>query len=183
MSDEDRTQLARAAELHAPLARAARLGLGNGMGYAVFGVLSLLFAVVGWDAIGLVLGAVLLGVGFEERRQSARLRQADAAAPQRLVRVELTLLGAIVLYGVLGLTVFPSAAGALKEQLHDTRGLGSMVRLADSISRTWYTCVIGISVLYQGGMARYFHRRRNDVSRYLAAVPAWARDVVEAMAK
>ena len=60
------------------------------------------------------------------------------------MRVELTLLGAIVLYGVLGLTFFPSA---LEGQLHDTRGLGSMVRLADSITRTWDTCVIGISVL------------------------------------
>jgi len=183
MSGEDRTQLARAAELHAPIARAARLGLRNGTCYAAFGALSLLLAVVGLDAVGLALGAVLLGVGFEERRQSTRLRNADAAAPLRLVRVELTLLGAIVLYGVLGLTVFPAAADAVKGHLHDTVGLGNMVRLADSINRTWYTSVIGISVLYQGGMARYFHRRRDDVARYRQAVPPWAREVVEAMAK
>ncbi len=95
MSAEDRAWLPRAAELHRPLARAAKLGMGNGMGYAVFGGLSLVFALPGWDMIGLILGAVLLGVGLYERTQSKRLLQADIAAPLRLAGGELLLLGAI----------------------------------------------------------------------------------------
>jgi hypothetical protein len=92
------------------------------------------------------------------------------------------LLGAIVLYGVLGLTVLPSAGDALKQQLHDTGALGLDVRrLADSVTKAWYATVIAITVLYQGGMARYFHKRGADVARYLE-VPAWAREVVESMA-
>ena len=93
MSTEDRAWLPRAAELHRPLARTAKLGMGNGMGYAVFGGLSLVFSLPGWDMIGLILGAVLFGVGLYERAQSKRLLQADTAAPLRLACGELVLLG------------------------------------------------------------------------------------------
>jgi hypothetical protein len=184
MSAEDRAWLARAAELQRPLARAAKLGTGNGMGYAVFGGLSLLFALPGWDVIGLALGAVLLGVGLHERTQSKRLLQADTAAPLRLACGELVLLGAIALYGVLGLTVLPAASDVLKQQLGGAKGLGlEVLKIADSISTIWYTSAIAISLLYQGAMARYFLKRRSDMERYLGEVPAWAREVVESMAK
>ena len=154
------------------------------MAYAVFGGLSLVFACLGWDMIGLALGAVLLGVGLYERAQSTRLLHADTAAPLRLAGGELVLLGAIALYGVLGLTVLPAASDVLKQQLGDTKGLGLDVqKLANSINTLWYTAAIAISLLYQGGMARYFLKRRSDMTRYLKEVPAWAREVVESMAK
>src|SRR6185295_15897763 len=124
MSTEDRAWLPRAAELHRPLARTSRLAMGNGMGYAVFGGLSLAFALPGWDMIGLIVGAVLLGVGLYERAQSKRLLQADTAAPLRLACGELVLLGAIALYGVLGLTVLPNPSDLLLQQLGSTQGLG-----------------------------------------------------------
>ena len=184
MSTEDRVWLQRAAELRGPLARAAKRGMGNGMGYAVFGVLSLVFACLGWDIIGLILGAVLLGVGLYERAQSKRLLQADTAAPLRLACGELVLLGAIGLYGVLGLTVLPAESEVLTQQLRGTEGVGlDVLKLANSINTIWNTTVIAISLLYQGGMARYFLKRRSDMTRYLDEVPAWAREVVESMAK
>ena len=184
MSTEDRAWLPRAAELHRPLARTAKLGMGNGMGYAVFGGLSLVFALSDWDKIGLILGAVLLGVGLYERDQSKRLLQADTAAPLRLACGELVLLGAIALYGVLGLTVLPGPSDLLQQQLGSTQGLGLDVqKIAKSISTIWYTTVIAVSLLYQGGMALYFRSRRYDVTRYLEEVPVWAREVVESMVK
>ena len=154
------------------------------MGYAVFGGLSLVFACLGWDIIGLILGAVLLGVGLYERAQSKRLLQADTAAPMRLACGELVLLGAIALYGVLGLTVLPAASEVLTQQLRGTEGLGlDVLKLANSINTLFYTAAIAISLLYQGGMARYFLKRRSDMTRYLEEVPAWAREVVGSMAK
>ena len=183
MSPEDRVWLLRAAELYRPLARAANLGLGNGMGYAVFGGLSLAFALTGWDVIGLMLGAVLLGAGLYERAQCRRLLQADTAAPLRLACGELVLLGAIALYGVGGLTVLPGPSELLRQQLGGIQGLGIDVqKIANSVSTIWYATVIAISLLYQGGMALYFRSRRSDVRRYLEEVPVWAREVVESMA-
>lgn len=184
MSTEDRAWLPRAAELHRPLARAAKLGMGNGMGYAVFGSLSLVFALSDWDKIGLILGAVLLGAGLYERDQSKRLLQADTAAPLRLACGELVLFGTIALYGVLGLTVLPGPSDLLQQQLGSTQGLGLDVqKIANSITTIWYTTVIAVSLLYQGGMALYFRSRRSDVTRYREEVPVWAREVVESMAK
>ena len=154
------------------------------MGYAVFGGFSMVFALSGWDMIGLTLGAVLLGVGLYERAQSKRLLQADTAAPLRLACGELVLLGAIVLYGVLGLTVLPGPTDLLQKQLGDTRELGLDVqKIAASISTIWYTTAITISLLYQGGMALYFRSRRSHVTRYLEEVPAWAREAVESLVK
>ena len=154
------------------------------MGYAVFGGLSLVFALSDWDKIGLILGAVLLGVGLYERDQSKRLLQADTAAPLRLACGESVLLGAIVLYGVLGLTVLPGPSDLLQQQLGSTQGLGLDVqKIANSITTIWYTTVIAVSLLYQGGMALYFRSRRSDVTRYREEVPVWAREVVESMAK
>lgn len=183
MSTEDRAILAKAAELHRQLARAARVARGNGLGYAVFGGLSLALALTDLDALGLLVGAILLGVGLFERQQAVRMLQASVDAPVRLARGELVLLGAIVLYGVLGLTVLPSPADALQKQLGSTAGLGvDLRRLAESVSTVWYTAVIAIAVLYQGGMARYFLNRRAAIDRYRQATPSWAREVVEAMA-
>lgn len=184
LSAADRALLAAAAQLHRPIARAAKLGLGNGMGYAVFGGLSLLYALPSWDLIGIAIGAVLLGVGLHERAQSKCLLQADANAPSRLASGELVLLGAIVTYGVLGLTVLPAAGDRIAQQLGGAQALGiDIQQLANSVSIVWYATIIAVALLYQGGMARYFLKRRAEVARYRAQVPAWAREVLDAMAK
>jgi NADH:ubiquinone oxidoreductase subunit 6 (subunit J) len=181
-SDGDRLLLKRAAELHRPLARAAKLSRGNGLGYVVFGGLSLVFAVPGMDLVGMVLGAILLGVGMHERVHSGRILHGEVTAPLQLARGELVLLAAIVVYGVLGLTVLPSSAQTLEQQFGHRGTLGMDIqRIADSVTRTWYAVVIAVAVLYQGGMARYFHNRRPDVVAYLSNCPAWAREIVETM--
>jgi hypothetical protein len=85
---------------------------------------------------------------------------------------------------VLGLTVLPGPREVLQQQLGGTKELGLDVqKIANSISTIWYTTAIAISVLYQGGMALYFRRRRSDVTRYLEEAPAWAREVVDSMDK
>lgn len=166
--------------LHAPLARAARLGRANGLGYAIFGLLTILFSLFGPDLVGLALGAVLLATGVVEQRASARLRRADPAAPVLLARNELVLMGAIVTYAVLRLTVLRDDSAALERQLGDTRGLGIDVgALMESLNTMVFATVAAVSLLYQGGMARYFLRRRAMLAEYVDSCPEWARAVVE----
>ena len=181
MSTEERELLARAVELHRPLARAARMGRANGTGYVAFGALSLVFSVSDPGAIGIALGVVLLGAGLVERAGAARLRRADPAAPLRMARAELVLMGAIVLYGVLGLTVLPSGADELGAQAGGVELGQDITELTDALETLWYALIIAIGLVYQGGMARAFLRRRAAVTRYLTEVPAWARKVVESM--
>ena len=52
--------------------------------------------------------------------------------------------------------------------------------LVQSVTRLAYAVVMGVSILYQGGMARYFLKRRNDVATYLAS-PDWARSLALSM--
>jgi hypothetical protein len=183
LSAADRAELQQAAVLHRPLQRAANLGRRNGAGYVVFGGLSLLFAGLDFDPVGLLLGATLLGIGGFERAQALRLRSAEPTAPRQLARGELALLVAIVGYGVWGLLLRPASGEDLVRMLGGGKGLGIDVRkLADSIATTWYWAVIGITVLYQGGMARHFLARRADVESYRRQAPAWARQLVETMA-
>jgi hypothetical protein len=182
LSAADRDLLLAAAELRRPIAKAARVAAGNGLGYAIFGGLSIVFALPGFDVIGLLLGGVLLGVGLHERAQATRLLGGDPAAPLQLARGELLLLGALVLYAVLGLTVLPTGVTDLQRQIGNTKQLGiDIVRLEKLARTTWFGCMLGVSLLYQGGMARYFLRRRGDVARYLAEAPAWARTFVASM--
>jgi hypothetical protein len=179
---EDRAWLTRAAELRRPIARAAKLGMANGMGYAIFGSLSLGSAVLDTDTSGLAIGGVLLAVGLYERAQSKRLLQADPAAPLNLARGELALLGAIMLYGLIGLTVMPEAGDSLKQQLASVENLGINVRkITNTINTIWYSTAVGIALIYQGLMARYFLNRRADLTRYITEVPNWAREVLESM--
>ena len=41
--------------------------------------------------------------------------------------------------------------------------------------------LLAVTLLYQGGLALYFLRRRPLLERYLAGTPAWARAALEAM--
>jgi uncharacterized membrane protein HdeD (DUF308 family) len=179
---EDQQTLALAAELHRPLARAARLGRANGGGYLVFGVLSLAFTALDPDALGLVVGAMLVGVGVVERSGAARMARGDPVAPRRMARAELALLATIVVYGVLGLFVLPSAGEVIEQQLGGSDALGmDVVGLSEAVNTLWYGLVIVIGLAYQGSMARYFLRRKADVARYSEGVPEWARRVVQSI--
>src|SRR3954470_16201322 len=125
MSAEDRLELVETAKRLEPLKRAARRGRANGLGYVVFGGLSLLLSISSNpDWISLLIGAVLIGAGLVERCQAARLGQGDPVAPTRMAQAELVLLAAILLGGVIKL-VFPASVSAeLRSATGEFSGLG-----------------------------------------------------------
>lgn len=181
LSAEDRLELVETAKRLEPLKRAARWGSANGLGYAVFGGLSILLSISSSpDWTGLLIGSVLIGAGLIERSQAARLGQGDPLAPTRMAQAELALLGAI-LFGCAIKLVFPSSASSELREAADLSGLGlDMSELINSMTRLVYSVVMLVSILYQGGMARYFLRRRSDVASYLAS-PEWARSLAQSI--
>ena len=182
MSAEDRLELVETANRLEPLKRAARRGRANGLGYVAFGGLSLLLSISSNpDWIGLLIGAVLIGAGLVERSQADRLGQGDLLAPTRMAQAELALLGAILFGGVIKLVFSSSASGELRTVTGELPGLGlDVADLIDSVTTLVYAVVMAVSILYQGGMARYFLKRRNDVAIYLAS-PEWARSLAQSM--
>jgi hypothetical protein len=169
-------ELSRAAELGAPLRRAAKYARSNGLGYAVFGVLTMLLSLP-LDLPGLLLGACLLAVGVAQQRTAPRLVAGDPASPQLLARNELLLLAAITAYAVAQMTFLRAGMSSELETLGDSAGV-DVAGLVDTIAGAVYGGVILISVLYQGGMALYFRRRGPIVERYVREVPGWARETL-----
>jgi hypothetical protein len=53
--------------------------------------------------------------------------------------------------------------------------------LTDSLNTTIYFTFLAATLLYQGGLALYFLRRKPMVERYLAEAPDWARATVESL--
>ena len=176
---EDHAELQRAAEQFRPIARAASIARSNGMSLLVFGVIGLLLSLAGFDPLDFSIGLVLTVTGFVEVHTSRRLALADVSAPARLARNELVLMLSILIYSVLRLTLLRGNGSELTEQLSSVRGMSmDMGELADSLNTLIYTTFIAVTVLYQGGMARYFARRRPMVEAYVRDCPDWARRVV-----
>ena len=182
LTDAQRTQLELALELHRPLARAANVARSNARGYALFGALTLIVAALGPDALGLAIGAVVTGVGVAQLRAVPRLRAADAEAPRAMARNELLLMGGIALYALLKLTLLRETGEELQAQVGDTSGLGlDIAELSRSLNTLVYSTVLAVTLLYQGGLALYFLRRRPALERYRAQAPEWARTTVESL--
>lgn len=180
MSTEEHDQLRRAAELYRPIARAASVGRKNGLSLLIFGVLSVAFSLPGFDLVGLAIGAILTTTGFVEQRTSRRLARADPSAPKILARNELVLMAGILVYCALELTVLRPSGEELAARLGDARALGIDVEaLANSLSTAIYATFMAVTLIYQGGMARYFLRRRAMIGSYWQQCPVWARRVVE----
>ncbi len=179
MDPEEQEQVRRAAELHRPIARAASLGHRNGVGLLIFGVLSVLFSLPDLDPIGFAIGSILIATGLVELRTSQRLARADPSAPKILARNELVLMAGILVFCVLKLTVLRGSGEELAAQLGGTSALGiDVAALTSSLNTLIYATFIAVTLLYQGGMARYFLRRRAMIDSYLQECPQWARRVV-----
>jgi hypothetical protein len=181
LASEHREMLVRAGLLQTPLRRAARVGRANGTGYAIFGGLNLVVASATGDASALVAGGVLLALGLFERRQATALGGATVGAPQRLAAAEISLLAAIVAYG-LSKAVDPTSAGEAEALLGGMNALYADVGSLVGAARTFaYALLIAVALAYQGGMALYFLRQRAPLERYLEAIPPWAREVIETL--
>lgn len=181
LTEQDRALLALAADRHRPLGRAARIAMMNGGGLAAFGVLTILLAALEPDCAAAILGGVLLYVGVAERRAATRMRHGDLDAPRRLAINELILMGAIVTYGLLKLTVLRPNSTELTQAVANAMPDFDVEGLMDSMTTTVYATVIAVALLYQGGLARYFWRRKSDVARFNSEIPAWAREVAVRM--
>jgi len=186
MSAADQAALLRTAERHRGLARAAAVARANATGYVIFGGLSMFVAAPGLDVLGLLVGALVTGVGVAQLRAAARLQRAEARAPRALMRNELALMGGIVVYCVLQLTVLRTSSAELEKQVGSLGDLGldmdmDLDELASAFTTTLYCAFLLVTLAYQGGMALYFRRRGPLVASYLAESPAWARATVESL--
>ncbi len=181
LGDDQQAELHRAAELYRPLAKAAKRAHSNGMGMAVLGGLSLALTVLLVDPVGIVLSAVVTSVGVIEVRQGRRLAAAEPDAPTWLSRNELVLGATLALYFTLKLTLWKGETSAELERQLGAGQMRGITALADSVEVLLYATCLAATILYQGGMARYFLKQRGPLETYRDEVAEWARDVVQSV--
>lgn len=139
-------------------------------GFCTF--LSLLFG----EWIGITVGAVITAAGVLELRGRARLVRGNPAGMSTLVYAQLLILGTIWLYSLGNLLAYDEAA-ILAQLTPDIREAMSQIGLTPSDLQAmmkpvffgFYFIVMGVTLLFQGGLALYYHSRRGKVAAALAA--------------
>lgn len=189
--DRDATLRLGAARLR-PLKRCARVAWLSSVTLIGFGALSLLMALAGADASGALVGGVVLGVGAAEAVFRGQLERGDARAPGRLALNQVVLILAASAYCLVRLTASPEQMGSLvfspetSAALADAEGsLATMGHdletMAAGLVRLVYGAMLAAVVVGQGSLALYYASKRRAVTAYVDEVPAWAREVLEAL--
>jgi len=149
-----------------------------------FGLISSAFA----DGLGALVGGLAAGAGMIELRGRQKLRAGDVRGITWLVRSQLILLAVILFYVAYQLRNFDplpllanieaSLASAQRSLGLEVTSLASSYGLSEkefsafiqTATRVAYVAVGFISVLFQGGLAVYYHRRAQAVANALRKI-------------
>jgi hypothetical protein len=171
--------LRRAAELRAPLVRAAKRAGFYGGSYLVCGGLFALLGLVGPDLVTLVMGLVGVGIGWDERRHARRLARGEFGAARALARDELVLLGIVSVYCALCLTVLRTDTRELQAAMGGSMQGLDLQAMTDRLTNILYPTVFAVSLVFQGLLARHYASQEPAAARYREEAPEWAREALE----
>ena len=163
----------------AVLARVLRVSTFEGRTVLVIGAAGGLLSALLGDWFGAVVGALVAGAGAVELHGGQLLRLGQSRGMNWLVRSQLLLGNTILLYCAIRL-LSTSVASLDAQMTPDIRsalsqsgmGVKDIEVLAVKLYRLVYTIVAVVTLLYQGGMALYYHRRRKIVTEGLTTAPA-----------
>ncbi|GAB1488941.1 hypothetical protein MASR2M8_13890 [Opitutaceae bacterium] len=152
------------------LARVLRLASVDGRMLMIMGGLFAALSALGGDIIGAMAGCLATAAAFVELHGVNRLKIGDPDAMRWLIRSQLALLAIILLYVVARIATFdPEQMRALitPELVESFRNAGlaehEIMPVVESFYRFVYGVVGVVATTYQGGMAIYYHRRREPV--------------------
>jgi hypothetical protein len=126
--------------------------------------------------VGVYIGALITTAGVIELRGRRKLLRGDANGMNGLVRAQVVILATIGLYAFRNLLGFDEATimeGLTSEMrtMLDQYGV-SIEKLRAMLKPVYYglyLVVIGLTLLFQGGLALFYHSRKAKVSEALAA--------------
>jgi hypothetical protein len=134
----------------------------------VAGTLAVLHAMAN-DGKGALVGILVAGAGALELHGAGLLRAGYAQGMSWLVRSQLLLLATMLLYAALQLMSFDPATVArvpfTTEQLEALKQMNIPTeRFVYFVHVTVYVTVGFVTLIYQGAMAAFYHRRRKSVA-------------------
>jgi hypothetical protein len=154
----------------AQLERILRVARMNGLSVVIIAGLGTILSLGDW--LGTGVGAAVVVGGWMELKGRKQLIRGDTGGVRTLVRSQWVVLAAIEVYCVMMLGfsrdhgVSQELRGAMMEMGVDMVALEPSLRLAFYAT---YAAVALITIIYQGGMARYYGRRAGVVQEAIAA--------------
>ncbi|MSU25309.1 MAG: hypothetical protein EXS32_16005 [Opitutus sp.] len=154
------------------LRRVLRLARLDGLSVlAVAGLFAVLTALAG-DVVGAVIGLLVAGAGAIELHGASLLREGEPRGMNWLVGSQLFLL--VTVLGYCALRLLHPELGPLRAAV--TEEMKTSLELADytpdefirMVYNLTYAIFALVTFFYQGGMAIYYHRRRDPVAQALA---------------
>ena len=159
------------------LVRVLRISKLNGLSVLIIAGLGSLLSLALFDPVGVVVGALVAYGGWMEWSGRKHLVRGEAEeGMRRLVRSQWIVLGVILVYCVTRLASFDAESalgpltGDMRTQLAEAGvDLASILPLLRLTFYGLYGSVALVTLIYQGGMARYYRRRTEVVKQALAA--------------
>jgi len=152
------------------LARVVRLASVDGRMLMILGGLFAALSAFSGDAVGATAGVLATAAAIVELHGVGRLKIGDPEAIRWLIRSQLILLAIIILYTSARIATFdPVQMRALitPELVESFRNAGleeaEIMPVVENFYRFVYIVVGMVATSYQGGMALYYHRRREPV--------------------
>jgi len=145
----------------------------TGWSVVVFGILSILGSLLSPE--GVLVGGVLLWIGWNELEGRKILLRLDPSGAKRLALNQLWLLTVILLY--CGWAIYRSRTQTLPEvsELESLMGLGEGF-IADATTLA-YAVVMAVAAVFQWAMYRFHLSRVALVRVYLQETPPWVVEV------
>jgi hypothetical protein len=173
--------LRQAAAARLPVRSAARTARGSAVTILVIGVASIPLAVLYPSWLGTAVVGGICTIGVIEYIGAKRMRRGDPAAAVFLGRNQLAFLAVIVVYCLIQILTFSPA------QLHSSLGSAEldsalsqmpevrqqMDSLAPLATYGFYSLVIVVSIVAQGGLALYYFTRRRHLEALQRSTPSW----------
>jgi hypothetical protein len=153
----------------------------DGWSIAIFAGLCTSVSLVLGEWIGVSIGATITTAGIIELRGRARLIRGNVSGLDWLIRAQVLILATVGLYAFRNLLAFDEAA-LLAEITPDIRyaidqlgiSTADFKALMKPVYYGLYLTVIGVTVLFQSGLAIYYASRRSRITTALtqrAAIP------------
>lgn len=147
----------------------------DGWSIALFAGLCTLISLLTGGWIGVVVGGLVTAAGVLELRGRARLIRGEQSGLALLVRAQLLILGVIWLYSFENLIAFDQTAlmAAVTPEMRSALSqagvsLSDLEPLVKPVYFGLYLTVIGVTLLFQGGLALYYQSRKARVALALA---------------
>ena len=150
------------------LQRVLRLARADGLGVLIVATFFALTSAAIGDFAGAVVWLLVAGAGAGELHGGVLLREAETRGLNWIVASQFLLLLVVAVHCALRLSHYDPAVmhEALTPEMKATLVQAELkeedfLRL---VYHTTYTAIAGVTLLYKGGLALYFHRRRQAVA-------------------